>query len=333
MTPAGRLSVIVPVREERQRLPQILAMLEAQTLRPDEVVIADGMSHDGSRAWLDAAATSRPWLRVVDNPGRLVPAALNAAFRATSGQVVARMDAHADYPPDYLEHLVGFLHEHPRVGGVGAAMHTQGRGPWGTAIAATLRRPFGLGGARHRTGGAEGPIDHIFTGCYRRDALEAAGGWDERLSANEDYEADTRVRGTGHELWLYPTATTTWYVREDVPALIRQMLRYGHGKALTLLMHPSEVRARQLAPPALVLGLAGTLLVRPRVGGAALAAYLLGAAGAGAVAARTDGASAVRGAVVPAAVHLPWGLGLLMGLVRHAWKRPEPLRGGERPGG
>lgn len=321
-----RLSVIIPSRDERHRLEGVLAMLERQTLQPDEVVLADGMSTDGSREFLAEAARTRPWLRVVDNPDRIVPAALNVALAASRGEVVARMDTHAEYAPDYLEQVVRTLDAHPEVGGVGGMMETRGRGPWGRAIAATLSRPFGLGGARHRVGGAPGPIPHVFSGCYRRQVLEAAGGWDERLRANEDFEADVRVGEGGTPLWLSPDARSTWFVRETVPALSTQMWRYGYYKGLTLHLHPESLQRRQLAPPAVVVGLAGLLAVRPRAGAVASVAYL-GAAGLlGARAAREDGADAWRGAVVPPVVHLSWGSGLLCGLARFARARGTARR-------
>lgn len=311
-----RLSVIVPVRDELARLPAVLTAIEAQSRQPDEVVVADGRSTDGTREWLREAARQRPWLHVVDNPEQVVPTALNAALRVATGDLVARMDAHADYAPDYLEQLVRVLVERPDVVAVGGAMETAGRGAWGRAIAATLRRPFGLGGARHRTGGSGGPIEHIFTGCYRHSALLAVGGYDGRLLANEDFELDTRLRERGGTVWLHPAARSTWYVRESLPALARQMWRYGYYKAHTLRLHPDSLKARQLAPPVLVAGLAGLLALRPRRGAAATAAYLACAATAGAGAARSDGASLWRGALVPPVVHLCWGLGLLAGAAR-----------------
>jgi len=317
--PAGvRVSVIVPSRNEVHNLPRVLAMIAGQSRRPDEVVIADGMSEDGSRELLAAHAHGDLPVRVVDNPDRIVPSGLNVALAAATGDIVARMDTHADYAPDYLERVVGFLQEHPEVAAVGGAMETAGRGPWGRAIAATLSRPFGLGGARHRVGGAPGPIQHVFSGAYRRQALLDAGAWDERLAANEDFEADLRVTATGGVIWLEPSARTTWYVRESLPALAQQMWRYGYYKGLTLTMHPDSLSLRQLVPPAVVLTLITSVAVRPRIGGALTAAYLLAAGALGARAARTDGAAAWRGACVPPVVHLAWGAGLIAGSVRFA---------------
>ena len=313
-----RVSVIVPSRNEVKNLPRVLATIAAQSLRPHEVVIADGMSDDGSRELLAASTGTDVPIHVVDNPDRIVPAGLNRALEAVSGDIVARMDTHADYPPDYLEKVVSFLEQHDDVAAVGSVMTTAGRGPWGRAIAATLSRPFGLGGARHRVGGTAGPIQHVFSGAYRRQTLLDAGGWDERLAANEDFEADLRVAQAGGVIWLEPAAKTTWYVRESLPALARQMWRYGYYKGLTLNMHPDSLSIRQLVPPALVVGLTAATAIRPRLGAVLTAAYGLAAGAFGARAATADGADAWRGACVPPVVHLAWGAGLIAGSVRFA---------------
>ena len=310
------VSVVVPTRNEAVRLPALLDSIEAQTWVPVEVIIVDGMSTDGSRDWLANVATSRPWMAVVDNPARNIPAALNTGLRRARGDLVARMDTHADYAPDYIEALVRVLQRRVEVVGAGGAMDSAGRGRWGQAIAAVLRRPVGMGGAPHRVGAEEGPVDHVFTGCYRRAALLQVGGFDQRLLANEDFELDTRLRKAGGTVWLVPQARSLWYVPESLPALARKMFRYGRFKAMTLRMHPESIKVRQLAPPSLLVGLLGLGVVRPQWGVTATGVYLGAAAAAGARAGAADDASPWRAAMVPPVVHLCWGAGLLAGLVR-----------------
>lgn len=316
-SPVGSVAVVVPCRNELATLPALLASIEGQTRRPERVVVADGVSTDGTREWLEAAARDRPWLQVVDNPARQISAALNRAVAAAHSEVVARMDAHATYAPDFLEAVVRVFDERPEVVAVGGAMTSVGQGSWGRSIATVLSRPVGMGGARHRVGGEGGPVDHAFSPAYRRDALLAAGGFDEAFLANEDFELDVRLRAEGGTVWLEPTARCTWRVREHPVALSRQMFRYGSFKARTLLVHPDSLRLRQLVPPALIVGLAALTIGSRRLGGSAGLVYLLAAGSAGASAARADGTSRWRAAAAVPVIHLSWGAGLLAGLVAH----------------
>ncbi|GLZ48426.1 hypothetical protein Acsp06_46110 [Actinomycetospora sp. NBRC 106375] len=333
-----RLTVIVPCLNEEKRLPKFLDHLEQQTIQPDEIIVADGMSEDRTRELLRLAAPRFIDLQVVDNIRRHVPAALNLALRHSRGEYVARMDTHADYDPNYLESVSTFLRENPEVAGVGGMMASAGVGDWGRAIASVLSKPWGLGGARHRVGGAGGPIQHVFSGCYRREALEAIQGWDERLKANEDFEADVRMGANGRKIWLLPETRSTWYVRESPRGLAKQMFRYGHYKALTLKLHPTSFRVRQAAPLLVVLLIAAALTQRDRRLIALTVAYAIATAILGARSARQEMASPLKGTVVPALVHVTWGTGLLTGLFRYLLLEPRvsrmlkknPTAGGER---
>src|ERR1017187_6033480 len=103
MRQRGRIlaSVIVPCRNEIKHIGRFLDCISRQELRgfEIEVLIADGMSDDGSRKVLEAR---NPTVRVIDNPEMIVSTGLNRAIREARGEIIIRMDVHTEYAPDYI---------------------------------------------------------------------------------------------------------------------------------------------------------------------------------------------------------------------------------------
>src|SRR4051794_15926481 len=111
-----------------------------------EFLFIDGGSSDRTRPILEQLAAEDPRVRVLDNPRRITPVALNVGLAAARGEVVARMDAHTHYPPDYLARGV----ERLRRGGaehVSGPQLPRGDGPWSRRGAPALgARPGARGG-------------------------------------------------------------------------------------------------------------------------------------------------------------------------------------------
>jgi cellulose synthase/poly-beta-1,6-N-acetylglucosamine synthase-like glycosyltransferase len=164
-------------------------------------------------------------------------------------------------------------------------------------------------------------VDHLPFGAYPVDVLRAAGGWDERLTANEDFELDYRLRQAGLRLLFDPRLVIHWHCRQSLPDLFRQYQRYGRGKVDVALLHPGSLAPRHLAPPLFVayataaLGL-GTR--SPRLLAAMLAPYAVAVAVESARLSRRLASPAERvrvpGAIV--AMHVGWGVGVWSGLAR-----------------
>jgi hypothetical protein len=308
------LAIVVPVRNEILRISHVLRSIEDQTIRPDEVFFIDGSSEDGTREWLEDARRDRPWIHVIDNPARTTPVALNLGIEQSRSELVARMDAHVDYPPSYLEVLVNFLTSTPGAIGAGAPYDVKGDSPWGRATASVLRRPWGHGGATHQTGTDAQPTSHVRWPVYRRDVVVAAGGWDETMLVNEDEEMDFRARRHG-TLWLVPALKSTWYVRSSPGGLVRQMWRYGFYRAVTVRRHPRSANVRISLPGLAVTVLFLSLLLKPRRGLQLALTYLGVSAGLGIVSAVPDGSPWLLASGVLPLVQLPYGTGFLAGLV------------------
>jgi len=155
MTAQPRVSIIIPCYNEEATIEGLLEALRAQTypLEQLEVVIADGMSEDGTRERIARFAERHPELavRMVDNPKRIIPAALNRAIEAARGQVVIRMDAHSIPATDYVAKCLEVLEE-TGAANVGGVWDIQpGAESWiARGIAAAAAHPIGAGGARYR---------------------------------------------------------------------------------------------------------------------------------------------------------------------------------------
>ena len=322
------VSVIVPARDAEATLGAALDSVLAQDYAGGlEVVVADGSEGGATAALL---RRRYPSVRRVPNPARSAPAGLNLALRAARHAVVARCDAHSVLPPGYLSRAVETLGRTGAVN-VGGRQHPVGRTRFERAAALAMSCRLGSGAAAHRVGGAEGPADTVYLGVFRREALEAAGGFDEALARSQDSELNWRLREAGGTVWFDPELAVEYRPRGSLGALARQYFGSGRWKRAVVRRHPRSWRPRQMAPPLLVLGLAASAAAAGAAapfalggnGGAGMVLHAAAAvplawafvllAGAAAVGIARRRADAVLLPVVVATMHLAWGAGFLAG--------------------
>jgi succinoglycan biosynthesis protein ExoA len=317
------VSVLVPVLNESRHLRAAVAAMCAQ--RCDgavEFLLVDGGSDDDTRSIAAVLAARDPRIRLLDNPARFTPQGLNIGLRAARGEYVARMDAHAIYPPDYLQAGIDRLRGGD-VEWVSGPQIAVGTGLWSRAVALALSTPLGVGSARFRgLASAEIELDsNGFCGVWRRATLAAHGGWDEDWPINQDSELAARMRARGERIVCVPAMAASYLPRESPRALARQYWRYGQYRAKTSLRHPHSLRRAHLIPPGLVVvAFAGLSPTAPGwLARRALAAYAaaLTLVGARAVRRAPPGQAALLPAVL-ATMHLTWGLGFLVGFIRFA---------------
>jgi glycosyltransferase involved in cell wall biosynthesis len=317
------VSVLVPILNESRHLREAMAAMRSQRFAGEiEFLLVDGGSTDGTPAIAAELAGHDPRIRLLANPDRYTPQALNIGLRAARGTYVARMDAHAVYPPDYLQVGVERLRRGD-VDWVSGPQVAVGTGRWSRAVALALSTPLGVGSARFRTtGAAEIELDsNGFCGVWRRSTLEAHDGWAEGWPINQDAELAARMHEAGELIVCLPEMAATYLPRESPRSLARQYWRYGQYRAKTSLRHPRSLRRSHLIPPSLVLAVvaAGGPGPARRPARAALAAYGAALVATGSRSRRGSGpGEAPLLPAVLATMHLTWGLGFLVGLVRFA---------------
>ena len=257
----ARVSVIMPVLNEERHLADSVRMVLDQDWPGElELVLALGPSSDATDDVAAELAATDARVRTVANPTGRTPDGLNAAIAASTGDVVARVDAHAEIPSDYVSAAVAVLEE-TGADNVGGIMDAVGVSDLERAIACAMKSPLGVGGARFHTGGGAGEADTVYLGVFRRSALERVGGYDPHFERAQDWEMNHRIRSTGGLVWFTPDLVVTYRPRSSVGRLADQYRNYGRWRRVVAREHPGTANARYLAPPAMVLGtLAATVL-------------------------------------------------------------------------
>jgi hypothetical protein len=190
---------------------------------------------------------------VVENPTGVTPAGLNAAIVATTAPVVVRLDAHAVLDGGYVDSALATLERTGAVN-VGGRQDPRGVSPFEKAAGAAMSSWFGAGDARFRTGGRPGPVDTVYLGVFRRDAIEAVGLFDEGLVRNQDAELNWRLREAGGVVFFDPALAVGYRPRPTLRKLGSQYFGYGRWRRVVVGRHPRSVRWRQVLPPTALVG-------------------------------------------------------------------------------
>ena len=305
------VSVLIPARNAEATIGAALDSVLAQDYEGSvEVIVADGSD---TPATSDLVRRRYPTVTLVPNPEQTAGFGLRAAQRAATGEIIVRCDAHTVFPREYLRRAVSTL-QRTGAANVGGRQRPVGTTFFERAVAMAMTTPLGAGGARYRLGGVEGPVDTVFLGAFRRDALEAVGGVDPAFVRNQDYELNWRLRARGETVWFDPELVAAYRPRGTLRGLAWQYFNYGRWKRVVARRHPASLLPRHLASPLLLLGLAASpVLAVAGVFWAAAAVpltYVLTLAlGSLTVGIRRRSYAALLLPLVLATMHLCWGTG------------------------
>ncbi|GAB3602234.1 glycosyltransferase [Microbacterium aureliae] len=336
----------MPVLNEREHLRTAVASVLGQELNgPAELILALGPSTDGTTELARALAAQDERITLVDNPAADIPVGLNLAIRAGRHPVVVRVDAHSELEPQYTRDALRILRE-TGAANVGGLMRADGRTPFQRAVARAYNSPAGLGGGAYHGGAEAGEAESAYLGVVHRAVLDEVGGFDESIRRGEDWELNLRIRRAGYLVWFDPALSVTYWPRDSWPRLGRQFFATGRWRGELVRRFGRGNSLRFFAPPLLVIDLVLAVVVAvmqatgvfaPGWSAAASVVYLPVAAYVllvVAIAAGPGGGASLRDrlwtmAVLPT-MHLSWGTGFLIGVVRGAHGTVDTSRLGSR---
>jgi glycosyltransferase involved in cell wall biosynthesis len=249
----------MPCRNEVDYIEGVIESIMQQDYPKDllEIIVADGVSDDGTKEKLKVLQESADNLKVIDNPDRVTPHALNAAIKASKGEVIIRFDAHAVFPSEYVSRLIKALDDHhaDNVGGVLLTLPANDSLE-ARAVAQAMASRFGVGNASFRTGAKTAiEVDTVPFGCFRKSVFDELGLFDTDLIRNQDDEFNARMIQAGKKIVLLPDLEIKYFARSSFKKMRQMYFQYGLFKPLVnrKLRHPATLR--QFVPLVFVAGL------------------------------------------------------------------------------
>lgn len=259
------VSIVLPCRNESRRIAACLRSLVEGSYPSDrlEILVADGMSTDGTRDVIEAyASESGANIRVLENSGLAMPYGANLGLRAAQGDVLFVLNSHSTYSPEYVARCVEAIDAGLAdcVGGI-IRYSDVGSSPWSPAIRLALTHPFGVGGARYKAGRGTSPFSSDSPGfpAARRDVWATVGLFNEALRHSQDYDLFSRMRRAGYRIAVHPGATATYYARDTLIGFLRYVWRNGRWVSLPWRLTRTRFAPRHFVPAAAV-GVGATLL-------------------------------------------------------------------------
>jgi glycosyltransferase involved in cell wall biosynthesis len=229
-------------------MPHLLNFFINSLPADKELIIADGMSNDGTRELIQEWASRYPNIRLIDNPKKFVSFGLNEAIRMAQGHYIARVDAHTEYPDNYLTQCLK-VSEETQADNVGGYIYSKGKTDVGKAIAVAMSTQFGVGNTEFRTAVVDGNVDSVPFGFWRKSHFEKFGFFDEELMRNQDDEFNYRTNKLGGRIYQSSSIESEYYVRDSFKAMFRQYYQYGVYKPLVFKkLDNAGIRIRHLIP-------------------------------------------------------------------------------------
>ncbi len=318
------VSVIVPCLNEGDHIGSCLDSILANDYPQEalEVLVVDGMSDDDTPRIVQRYLEQHSSIKLLDNPTRTTPAALNLGLTYARGDVIMRMDAHTTYPPNYISGLVAWL-DRSGADNVGGVCLTVPSAPTSIARAIALgnAHPFGVGNAYFRIGTRQPRwVDTVPFGCYRREVFDRIGLFDEDLLRNQDDEFNHRLLRRGGRILLVPDIVSYYHARRTLANLWRMFYQYGYFKPLVVRKLGAILTVRQVVPALFVMGLCTSAAAAPWSGlmrwtlGVLATAYGIGVVASVVPAALRHGLRiGVALCFVFPVIHFGYGVGFLKG--------------------
>jgi glycosyltransferase involved in cell wall biosynthesis len=212
-----KVSLIATVLNADEHVGAFLASIEIQTRRPDQVIVVDGGSTDGTAERLRAAEG----ITLIEAPGANIARGRNLAIAEAAHEAVAVADADCSYGPGWLAALL-----EPLEAGADVAMG------WTEPVVESLLDASVSSLGFPLSAEEVDPATFMPSArsvAFRRETIDAVGGYPEWLAIGEDMWVNHRWRERAFDMRMAPAAIAHWHPRGSLDAIWNQYVRYARG--------------------------------------------------------------------------------------------------------
>ncbi|MBL7085890.1 MAG: glycosyltransferase family 2 protein [Candidatus Cloacimonetes bacterium] len=259
----SKSSIIIPCRNEEKYIGTCInSIISSIPNDVVEIIVVDGDSTDKTSAIVQKLSSEFPIIKLMQNPSRTVPSAMNIAIKECKGNFILRLDAHTDYPPDYIQNCVSAMYETNAecVGGIVITIQN------GNSLSAKIVQMltthwFGVGNSSFRLNPKPHYADTVPFGFFKKSIFSRIGYFDERLTRNQDYEFNQRIIKTGGKVWLDPKIKVNYKNQPTVMGLLKQAFGTGKWNVWMWRVAPYSFKLRHAIPGFFAMGLIGLILL------------------------------------------------------------------------
>lgn len=257
------VSIVMPIRNESVYIGDCLNAVLSQNYPEEkiEVIVVDGLSDDGTIDILEGLKKKYNKIKIFKNDKKIVSAALNLGISKSNGDIIVRIDGHTIIKKDFILKNIELLNEHEEAWIVGGPIIHRGKNSFSKALALTMSSSFGVGNANHRKSNYEGYAEGAVFPAIRRFVFSKVGYFDEHFVRNQDDEFNYRVILNGGKIFISPSVSHAYFVRDSASKLFKQYFQYGFWKLEIIKKHKRTISIRHLIPLFFFLYLIGLILI------------------------------------------------------------------------
>lgn len=307
-----QISVLCPTYNEYSYIDKLLRFFIEVNPSEKELLVIDGGSTDGTKETVKSWSQKSSNIRLIENPNKTVPYALNIGIKESKGDIIVRIDAHSKYSSDYFMKILETF-EKTDADIVGGPTRVAYDTDFQKAVAVAISNPLGIGNSKVHNINYNGYSDHVTFGAWKREIFDDVGYFDEQLKRNQDDEFHYRAKSKGKKIYLSSDIKLWYFPRKNLPGLFKQYFQYGYYKPLVLKKVKSEIKTRHLIPSLFVASIFTLFFIKILFGFIFIGIYLL-AISFFAFTSKLNLKTKLLSYTVYPAIHIGYGLGFILGI-------------------